>query len=403
MSTDKTSLTSADIRGATATGGADEPFDAIVVGLGAMGACALAELARRGKRVIGVDRFAPPHDLGSSHGGSRVIRLSYFEHPDYVPLLRRAYDGFDRLGKDGGETLRFETGLVMGGPTGNKVAAGMLRSASAHDLAVEAIDGAQLMKRHPQFRVPADWELVCEARGGFVRPEATIRTALAAARAAGARIELNAPIDAWRADEGSVWIRTTRGAFSAKSLVLSAGAWMPSLVGDRVRGLRPTRETIAWIDDAGDPAWQTDRMPVWLFDRAGEPEIYGVPAFPSMGEPRGMKVGLHCRGPEVEPEESHDLPDGAIVAETLAAVRERIPSAEGRACTHAKNCLYTMSSDNHFVVGLHPDHTNVAIACGFSGHGFKFAPVIGEALADLALDGRTALPIGFLSPTRAKA
>ena len=228
-------------------------FDAIVVGLGAMGACALAELARRGKRVLGVDRFAPPHDLGSSHGGSRVIRLSYFEHPYYVPLLRRAYDGFDRLGKDAGETLRFETGLVMGGPTGNKVAAGMLRSAAAHDLAVEAIDGTQLMKRHPQFRVPADWELVCEARGGFVRPEATIRTALAASRAAGARIELNAPIDAWRADEDGVWIRTIRGAFSAKSLVLSAGPWMPDLVGDRVSGLRPTRETIAWIDDAGDP------------------------------------------------------------------------------------------------------------------------------------------------------
>jgi sarcosine oxidase len=381
----------------------NEPFDAIVVGLGAMGACALAELARRGKRVLGVDRFAPPHDLGSSHGGSRVIRLSYFEHPDYVPLLRRAYDGFDRLGKDAGETLRFETGLVMGGPTGNKVAAGMLRSAATHDLAVDAIDGAQLMKRHPQFRVPADWELVCEARGGFVRPEATIRTALAAARAAGARIELNAPIDAWRADDGGVWIRTIRGAFSAKSLVLAAGAWMPALIGDRIEGLRPTRETIAWIDDAGDPSWQMDQMPVWLFDRGGEPEIYGVPAFPSMGEPRGMKVGLHCRGPEVEPEESHDLPDGAIVAETLAATRERVPSSSGRACTHAKNCLYTMSPDNHFVVGLHPDHANVAVACGFSGHGFKFAPVIGEALADLAIDGATKLPIGFLSPTRRDA
>ncbi len=381
----------------------NEPFDAIVVGLGAMGACALAELARRGKRVLGVDRFAPPHDLGSSHGGSRVIRLSYFEHPDYVPLLRRAYDGFDRLGKDAGETLRFETGLVMGGPTGNKVAAGMLRSAAAHDLAVDAIDGAQLMKRHPQFRVPADWELVCEARGGFVRRVGTVCRSRCAARPAGARIERNAPIDAWRADDGGVWIRTTRGAFSAKSLVLSAGAWMPALVGDRVQGLRPTRETIAWIDDAGDPSWQMDQMPVWLFDRGGEPEIYGVPAFPSMGEPRGMKVGLHCRGPVVEPEESHDLPDGAIVAETLAATRERVPSSAGRACTHAKNCLYTMSPDNHFVVGLHPDHANVAVACGFSGHGFKFAPVIGEALADLAIDGATKLSIGFLSPTRRDA
>ena len=141
-------------------GGSLTQFDTIVVGLGAMGSCALAELARRGKRVLGIDRFSPPHWRGSSHGGSRVIRLSYFEHPDYVPLLRRAYDGFDRLSKDAGVTLRYETGLVMGGPTGNRVAAGMMRSAQAHDLKVEAIDGGELMRRHPQFSVPRDWELV---------------------------------------------------------------------------------------------------------------------------------------------------------------------------------------------------------------------------------------------------
>ena len=175
---------------------------------------------------------------------------------------------------------------------------------------------------------------------------------------------------------------------------------MGGVLGDAVAPLRPTRETIVWLDDAGDPSWQASGMPVWLFDRAGAPEIYGVPAFPGMGEPRGMKVGLHCRGEEVDPNESFGVADGAVVAETIAAVRERIPSAQGRACVNAKNCLYTMSPDSHFIVGLHPAHSNVAVACGFSGHGFKFAPVIGEALADLATDGKTTLPIGFLSPTR---
>jgi len=379
---------------------ADDRFDTIVVGLGAMGSCALAELARRGKRVIGIDRFAPPHGRGSSHGGSRVIRLSYFEHPDYVPLLRRAYEGFDRLATDAGTTLRFETGLVMGGPTGNRVAAGMVRSAREHDLKVDAIDGAELMRRHPQFSVPADWEIVCEARGGFVRPEATIEAALDGARKAGARVELNASIDAWRADGDGAWVRSGRGNFEARSLVLCAGAWMGDVLGGQVAALRPTRETIVWIDDAGDPLWQHARMPVWLFDRGGAPEIYGVPAFPAMGEPHGMKVGLHCRGEEVDPNEAFGVADGAIVAETIAAVRERIPSAQGRACVNAKPCLYTMSPDSNFIVGLHPAHRNVAIACGFSGHGFKFAPVIGEALADLATDGATKLPIGFLSPGR---
>jgi sarcosine oxidase len=375
-------------------------FDTIVVGLGAMGSCALAELARRGKRVLGIDRFTPPHERGSSHGGSRVIRLSYFEHPDYVPLLRRAYDGFDRLSKDAGVTLRYETGLVMGGPTGNRVAAGMMRSAQAHDLKVEAIDGGELMRRHPQFSVPRDWELVCETRGGFVRPEATISAALDAARKAGATIVTNAPIDAWRASDAGVWVRCSKGSFDARSLVLASGAWMPGLVGDAVPSLHPTRETLAWIDDAGDPMWQSTAMPVWLFARGGAPEIYGVPAFADMGEPRGMKVGLHCRGESADPDEAFGVADGDVVAETLAAVRERLPAAAGRTCLNAKNCLYTMSADSNFVVGLHPAHANVAIACGFSGHGFKFAPVIGEVLADLASDGATTLPIGFLSPKR---
>ena len=382
------------------TGVGAQRFDAIVVGLGAMGSCALAELARRGKRVLGIDRFAPPHERGSSHGGSRVIRLSYFEHPDYVPLLREAYEGFDRLSKDAGVALRHETGLVMGGPAGNRVAAGMLRSAREHDLKVDAVDGSELMRRHPQFSVPTDWEIVCETRGGFVRPEATIAAALDVARKAGASIELNTPVDAWRADGDGVWVRSGRGPFEADSLVLSAGAWMGGLLGDGVARLRPTRETIAWIDDAGDPLWQSSTMPVWLFSRGGAPEIYGVPSFPGMGEPHGMKVGLHCRGGEVDPDEAFGVADGAIVAETIAAVCERIPSARGRACINAKNCLYTMSPDSNFIVGLHPSHRNVAVACGFSGHGFKFAPVIGEALADLACDGATKLPIGFLRAGR---
>ena len=168
--------------------------DVIVVGLGAMGSCALAELAARGVRALGIDRFDPPHALGSSHGGSRVIRLSYFEHPDYVPLLRRAYEGFDRLSQDSGETLRHETGLVVGGAPGNAVSAGMLRSAREHGLEVEAIDGRELAHRWPQFSVPADWEIVTERRGGFVRPEATIRAALARAERLGAQVVRNSAV-----------------------------------------------------------------------------------------------------------------------------------------------------------------------------------------------------------------
>ena len=183
-----------------------ERLDAIVVGLGAMGSAALAELARRGKRVVGIDRFDPPHDRGSSHGGSRVIRIAYFEHSDYVPLLRRAYEGFERLERDTGVALKTECGVVMGGAAGNPASAGMLRSAREHGLDVEHFDGGELMRRFAQFDLPRDWEIVLEERGGFVRPEATVRAALAVAARHGARIERNTPVSAWGSDGSRAWV-----------------------------------------------------------------------------------------------------------------------------------------------------------------------------------------------------
>ena len=395
----------------------DAITDVIVVGLGTMGSAAILELARRGVRVVGIDRFSPPHDRGSGHGGSRVIRLAYFEHSDYVPLLRRAYEGFERLERDAGVVLKTECGVVMGGAAGNPASAGMLRSAQAHGLGVEHFDGAELMRRYPQFSVPRDWEIVRETRGGFVRPEATIRAALAEAERLGATIVRNMPITRWESDGQRVRVFGGAGSstrlWEAGALVLSSGAWMPGLsagasVGAEVGGaavveanpfaLRPTRETLVWMDDAGDRGWHANEMPVWFFDRGSAPPVYGIPAFDGMGSPRGLKVGLHGRGPDAAPESIGDAVDPAIVAETRAATAERIPIAASRATNHACHCMYTMSPDGHFVVGLHPEFANVAVACGFSGHGFKFAPVMGEALADLAVDGRTELPIGFLAP-----
>ena len=374
--------------------------DVIVAGLGAMGSCALAELARRGVRAIGIDRHSPPHDLGSSHGGSRVIRMSYFEHPDYVPLLRRAYEGFDRLSAEVGVRLRHETGLVVGGAPGNPTTAGMLESARVHGLAVEAFDGAELVRRHPALDLPPDWEVAYEPTGGFVRPEATIRAALEVARAGGAGIVVDEPILRWEARQGAVAVDTSAGRFEAASLVLACGAWMPGVVGASVPDLTPTRETILWLSDEGRPEWRDPGLPVWLFDRGAAPAVYGVPAFEGMGTPRGMKVGLHGRGPRATPDSIRQPIDPGIVAETVQATSERLRGADRATLAGARHCLYTMSRDAHFVIDRHPDHANVAIACGFSGHGFKFAPVVGEALADLALAGSTSLPVGFLSVRR---
>lgn len=374
----------------------------IVVGLGAMGACALAELARRGVRPLGLDRFAPPHELGSSHGGSRAIRLSYFEHPDYVPLLRRSFECFDRMSRDAGEPLRHETGLVVGGASGNAAAAGMLRSSREHGLAVEALDGGEFTRRFPVFRVPPDWECVFEARGGFVRPERTIAAALAEAVRHGAAIRTDAPVSKWGAGRDGAWVESRGERIEADSLVLATGAWMPDLVGGDVAPLRPTRETMVWIDERGDPSLDRPGMPVWLFDRGAEPAVYGVPRFAGMGAPAGVRIGLHGGGPDVAPAAIRDPVDDAAVARAVAAASERLSHGAPLRVVAARHCLYTMSPDGHFALGLHPGATGarVAIACGFSGHGFKFAPVVGEALADLATRGETRLPIGFLSPRR---
>ncbi|MFM1804146.1 MAG: hypothetical protein RL136_1025 [Planctomycetota bacterium] len=380
-------------------------FDAIVVGLGAMGSCALEALARRGARVLGIDRHDPPHAFGSSHGGSRVIRLSYFEHADYVPLLREAYEGFDRLSRDGGEPLRFENGLVVAGAPGSEVTAGMRRSAEIHGLAIDAIDGRELVRRFPQFSVPTAWEAVYESRGGFVRPESTIRTALSLAVRRGAEILRSTPVVAWGARDGRAWVDTPRGRLEGRALVLAGGAWMPQLLADETERtpssrLVPTRETIVWIDDAADPSWSHDRMPVWLFDRGVHAAAYGIPTFTSMGAPRGLKVALHGAGPPTDPDAPERPVDDRAVRETVEAVREFLPAAQGRSVVAAKHCLYTMSDDGDFLVGLSRSRPEVVLAAGFSGHGFKFAPVMGEVLADLALTRTTRRPIGFLSPSR---
>ncbi|MDI9402724.1 MAG: N-methyl-L-tryptophan oxidase [Limnohabitans sp.] len=387
-------------------------FDVIVVGLGAMGSATLAELARRGTRVLGIDRFDPPHAKGSSHGGSRVIRQAYFEHADYVPLLLRAYEGFERLEREMRVRLKTECGVLMGGAPGNPTTAGVLRSARLHGLQVEHFDGAELMRRFPQFHVAPNWEVTFEPRGGFVRPEKVIGAALRVAERRGAQILRNMPISRWESQGSRVTVSCDAGIFEAGALVLASGAWMPELSDMSLANpfqLRPTRETIVWLrqhdtrrDDLGrtrgDAELRVDRLPVWFFDRGTAPAVYGIPSFHGMGTPRGMKVGLHACGPALPPSSLAEPVDMAMLQQTLEATQCFFPRLDLASVVDARHCMYTMSPDHHFVIGHHPKVANVVVACGCSGHGFKFAPVIGEALADFAIDGRSSLPIGFLAP-----
>ena len=379
-----------------------ERFDSIVIGTGGMGAAALMHLAARGARVCGLDRFPPGHDRGSSHGQTRLIRLAYFEHPDYVPLLRRAYELWHELETVAGRPLLVESGLLMAGPPDGEVLAGAVASAAIHSLPIERMTSREAMARWPSIRLPEEWAAVHEARGGYLFVEDCVRAHAAEAVRLGARIETGAAVRGWRTvgpagGHGHVVVETDRGSYAADTLVVTAGAWAADLLQLPWVPLRVLRKSLFWYQP--EAAVRRDHaagsLPCFAFDTPTG-FFYGFPAI----DDRGVKIAEHTGGtPVADPLAVDREIDAGERMRVEAALAAHLPGVCGPLTEHAA-CLYTMSPDGHFVVGLHPQHARVAIGAGFSGHGFKFASVMGEILADLAVDGKTAHPIGFLSPER---
>ena len=375
-------------------------FDTIVVGTGGIGTAAAYHLAARGVHVLGLDRFPLAHDRGSSHGQTRLIRQAYFEHPDYVPLLLRAYALWRDLEERVGRRLLVESGLVMAGPPDGEVIAGAARSAALHDLAVERLSAAAACDRWPVFRLPSEWDVIHEPRGGYLFVEACVRAHAEAARLAGAVFEHGVTVRGWRIEGGGVAVATDRGDFYADRLVLAPGSWAAGLLQLPSVPLTVLRKSLFWY--APEPTGLTTPaasaatlLPCFAFE-APTGFFYGFPAI----DGRGVKIAEHSGGAVVrnplEVDRGIDAVEQQRVETILAA---HLPGVSRRCMDHAV-CLYTMSPDHHFLVGLHPQHDRVAIAAGFSGHGFKFASVMGEILADLSCTGTTAHPAGFLTPTR---
>jgi len=379
-----------------------ERFDAIVIGTGGMGAAALMHLAARGASVCGLDRFPPGHDRGSSHGQTRLIRLAYFEHPDYVPLLRRSYELWHELETVTGRTLLVESGLLMAGPPDGEVVAGAVASAAIHSLPIERMTSREAMARWPSMRLPEEWATVHEARGGYLFVEDCVRAHAAEAVRLGARIETGAAVRGWQTfghdgNGGHVVVETDRGSYAADTLVVTAGAWAADLLQLPAVPLRVLRKSLFWYqpEAAVRRNHAAGSLPCFAFDTPTG-FFYGFPAI----DDRGVKIAEHTGGtPVADPLAIDREIDAGERMRVEAALAAHLPGVCGPLTEHAA-CLYTMSPDGHFVVGLHPQHARVVIAAGFSGHGFKFASVMGEILADLALDGKTVHPIGFLSPER---
>jgi len=376
-------------------------IDAIVVGVGAVGAATLEVLARRGARVLGIERFDPGHDRGSSHGLSRAIRLAYFEHPDYVPLLRRALARWEELDREGGEPLYRATGILEAGPAQGELVAGVRRAAEEHDLAVEELDPAALARRFPAFRLPPESAALYEARAGWLAPEAGVRRFVKRALDAGAELEIDTAVDGWMAEEGGFVVRAVGRRWHARRLILTQGAWSGRLVQELGLPLEVVRKVQLWYRpttrDFLPPAQPgAPGFVPWAVETPSGQVFYG---FPEVDE-RGVKIAEHSGGEAgVDPfRVDRELRDSDR-APVEAFAREHLPVLSDE-CTAHEVCLYTRTPDGHFVLDRHPEHPGLAYACGLSGHGFKLAPVLGEALADLALEGGTELPVDFLSAAR---
>lgn len=371
-------------------------FDVIVVGVGAMGSSACYQLARRGLSVLGLDRFDIPNALGSSHGQSRMIRLAYYEHPDYVPLLKRAYELWDELESISGEKLLHITGGIYIGPENGELVGGSLRAARQHGLDHELLDHDELRRRFPQFHVPGEWVGLHEPRAGFLRPERVVAAYAQAALRAGAELHGREAVVEWGADAHGVTVQTTRSVYRADHLIFCGGPWSAQLLRDLQVPLVVTRQVMGWVWPKEPELFGLGRLPVWAIDRQDGTLHYG---FPMSSDVPGFKVAHHAKGRATEPDLVMRDPLPGDEETFRPVLRQMIPAADGPLLS-LKVCLYTNSPDQHFIIDRHPQVERVTLACGFSGHGFKFASVVGEVLADLATNGRTALPARFLSMGR---
>lgn len=373
---------------------AERRWDAIVIGLGIMGAAAAAELARRGVRVLGLEQHAPFHTRGSSHGKTRIIREAYFESPEYVPLVQRAYVLWQELGeRTGRQVLRITGGVSIGCPDSPFIV-GARESALRHGLPHELLEAQEARRRFPALAVPEEFVALVEGRAGILFAEECWRAFYEEATRSGAELRFGVTVRSFGADGDGAYVETDGGRLLAERVVIAAGPWTPGVLGQLGLPLTVRRVLVVHVLPRESELFTPDRLPIFLLD-VPEGEYYGFPLLPE----QGVKFGRHDSGELCTPETARRSVTDEEVRAMTAVLERYLPGAPGSVLMSV-TCLYTMTPDGHFIVDRHRHWSQIVFACGFSGHGFKFAPTIGEALADLALDGRTSLPIGFLRSDR---
>ncbi|MBI3968353.1 MAG: N-methyl-L-tryptophan oxidase [Chloroflexi bacterium] len=373
-------------------------FDVAVVGLGAIGSAVAYHLARRGRRVLGLDRFTPPHVFGSSHGQTRVIRQAYYEHPGYVPMAQRAFELWRALERDVGRRLLDETGFLMIGAPESGLISGALRSAAVHGLPYTTQTAAELRERYPALRVPEGAAGVWDPRAGMLFPEACVQSHLEQAARSGATLRLDEPVLTWEPNGDGVSIVTAQGSYLAGQLAVAAGPWAAKLLPGLRLPLTVERQVLYWFEprarrETFDPA----QFPLWVWEYAAGAMLY---AFPELGE--GVKIARHHGGETTDPDTVDREARPPEVAEMRALIRDYLPDLDGR-LLRSSTCMYTNTPDQHFLIDFDPEHSQVLVLSPCSGHGFKFAGVIGEIAAGLLVDGRSPFDLSQFRLARLRA
>jgi sarcosine oxidase len=365
-------------------------YDAIVVGLGAMGSATLYHLARRGQRVLGLEQFKPGHELGSSHGDSRIIREQYFEHPLYVPLVQRAYELWRELEEHSGHKLLTITGGLMIGPPDGMVVTGTLRSAGEHGLAHELLSATEVRERFPAFGLRDDLVAVLDPRAGMLDADACNAAHIAAAMREGADVRAEEKVGEWKAGGDGVRVITPGGTYTARRLLFSAGAWNSELLWDLDLPLRVERQVLFWFDAAERAAeYDQSKFPIYAYEYTSGNICYGFPRLA-----RGIKASvMHGGDIAMTPAQVRRTINEAEVDALRAALRPVLPVLAEAAVRERKVCLFTNTPDRHFVIDQHPRYPQVFISSPCSGHGFKFASAIGECQAELLTTGVTSFDI----------
>ncbi len=368
--------------------------DVIVVGLGVMGSAAAYQLAKRGQKVLGIDGYEPGHIRGSSHGESRIIRQAYHEAPDYVPLIRRAYDQWREVESEAGTQLLFVNGgLIVGAPDGRTVQ-GTMRSGELYGLPYEPLSAREVGKRYPGVTLPDDLMAVLEPNAGYLLASEGVKVFQDLAKQHGATLRFAEQVVRWGVEGQSVWVETGGATYRAERLVIAAGPWSGKVLADLGLPLTVQRVPNAHFRSVRHDQFDGATAPVFSL-LMPEGHFYAIPGSKEIG----FKIGRHDSLPTVDPDVVQPAVSDAEIAMFQNLLGRYLPGANGPVID-TLTCLYTMTPDKHFIIDQHPEHEQVVFGCGFSGHGYKFAPVIGEILADLALDGDTEQRIGFLRAGR---